>query len=492
MKLLVMSSLLVSLSGSVMAKQDATTSAEPAPVQGPRQEPEVILTDKGVVINNGPTPYKPQPAPRVQLPPSPGPAYVPGRGGNMGNGRVTGNNSWNWSRKKINSDAVVTKRNRKIVFDKKDTPDLKVDGLLIFGKEEINVGPVTWTGNTGSVTVSKEVFTQISQRHVGEVGKLNMKVGNNGNWYFENDEEGVRVYVAGSDDDCRHPVYLTDHDGTISSHDKCTTETIDHIIDSQNATFFVISSNGSSMKDKILAANYKNKDKILVLGKSAVGNWGAAEKAVRVFTYFSNSGACIAGFAGDTPSVDGEASRTLNVPYLAVNQREEEEAEVTHTMKKVCSLNNELRSTYELTLQGDKNCPDQYNEHDSRTEIECRRQIYTLGRLDGEPAQPEQPPQTYWTEKPGFLGIGGGAGCYVGDEETGKKRKIKLCRRPLPMEMKPTDKNECHAGYDLEERQVMHRRVVGMKPTFNIQEFPEGSLWSKDWCELGQKIDGKK
>ncbi|OQW53761.1 MAG: hypothetical protein A4S09_06860 [Proteobacteria bacterium SG_bin7] len=408
-----------------------------------------------------------------------------------------GNSGWGWN-KKVNSDTVISKRSRTITFDRNKKPDVNVDGILFFGKREYNVGPVVWSATSGSVTLSKDVFGQIAQMHIGQVAKFNMRVGNA--MYFEDDVEGVRVYVAGNDEDCRYPVYLTDHDGTISSHDKCTTETIDSLIENKNATFFVISSNGSSMKSGILSANYKNKDRLLVLGKQSAGNWGANEKAMRVFSYFANSGACIAGFAGDMPNIDGEAARTLNVPYLAVNQHAEEEAEITHTTKKVCSLSNELRFSYEATVVDQENCPEGYELRDTRTEIECKRAIYMprAGQMGGISANgaPRNSVaatnKTYWAEKPGFLGLGGGPGCSYGDEKTGNQRRVKMCRRTLEFETNPNEKNECPVNYLLEERKVMNRRVIGFRPSINIQEFPEDSVWSKNWCDLGNKLNDKK
>ncbi len=485
------------------------------------QEPKghVVLTEDGVIIQDSPEVSRNQPALGRQMPQgtqkrpasgpkiitlpdnpgavTPGPTQSPqsGRqqspyGGNGGYGNKGGYSSSGWNRKKVNSDAVLSKRNRKISFDKKDNPQLAtIDAYLIFGREEINVGNVTWGGNTGSVTVSKDLFKEISQKHTGEIARLNIKIGND--WYFQDDEEGVRVYVAATaDEDCRYPVYLTDHDGTISSHDKCTTETIDQVIESKNGVFFVISSNGTSMKGKILEANYKNKDKILVLGKSSGGSWGATEKALRVFSYFSNSGACIAGFAGDTPTVDGEASKILNVPYFAVNQREEEETEVTHTTKEVCSLTSELRYSYEVTVYGEKGCAEGYNTMNERTEIECKRSwnVSPVITADSNNANPAADRSTYWVEKPGFLGIGGGPGCNFGDEATGKKRKAHQCRRNMAFEMVPDEKKQCAPGYNLEARQIMNRKVIGMRPSINILEFPEGSLWSKNWCDLGRSL----
>jgi len=231
-------------------------------------------------------------------------------------------------------------------------------------------------------------------------------------------------------------------------------------------------------------------DRILVLDRSdSSGSYGGSEKATRVAEMLHSTGACILGIAGDTPDKEGAAASILNIPYFAVNQSDRVLYRTDRAARTACRRGAPDRLRRERV---EAECPTGYFA-DDEFEAKCERDVPPPGRGT----------ETVWIRVFMMIRAGG-----IPDAEQVRRtcelegarvtsparyRASLSCRRsyglPSYEEAPRAPDGSCPSGFTLATFEETNQVPIGSEPSFDISEYPEGSVYARDWCQLQPEID---
>ncbi len=426
-------------------------------------------------------------------------------------------------------------------------PSTSYDVVLEFSKSEsIPLGSITFSPyNKAGLKIQLEKYLEISKIHAHEVALLNLID------HQKKVETVGKVLIGGEQDyACKNPIIITDLHGTLDKRDRCTAVSVDRLIEKYNATFIIVSSAGAYASHGLSSLGFKNTHQILVLDQGNSGDFynggKVTEKSMRIMKNLWSSGSCILGFTSESPHEEGRSASYMGIAYFAVNQEDKKNTRTEWRTETYCENNQ----PQEKPLLSDAGCTADYQE-EIRSEIECA--IETPGtfsvfgnnvdkkwvKVNTLPTQSTQPPQPssqqfqmnevcVQSTRPSFSSqkrhnsqyseqrysdrnfneYTRRNNSYYDDEYsnevkiisakwTGQIRQNNSCKRItpeiIPATLSQANKNQwtCKSGYNLREKQVPHEVLINSTPSVDIREFPEGSIYSRDWCELADQIEKK-
>ena len=348
-------------------------------------------------------------------------------------------------------------------------PDDNVKVMLNFPNRSWDLGPARLKAGRGRITLPKALFQQISAAHPQQVGQLKYSLIAEPRKEYE----VGNVFVGGpADERCERPVLLADWNGTLDHPDACMKPFLDQFLGQQNGTVMVVSSMGSSVPIETLRLQSLNS----VMALPSLSSWGGDEKAGRVALHLWDTGACIIGFAGDSPDKEGAASEALGIPYFAVNQSDRRLYKMVTKDIEICRFNAPI----EMPQVKGKGCPQGYDP-EKEHEVECAYKS-TSGQGKAEIFTWKKVPDYLLKDKeyPSYT-------CGVDFKPTGNERSTHICRFNKELEKAPV-KGQCEDKYQIHKRTISDSVDVGSEPAFDISKYPARSIYARDWCDLQKKL----
>jgi hypothetical protein len=329
------------------------------------------------------------------------------------------------------------------------------------------------------VSLSREEFVQLSGAHGFEIAQIEVTQGKK--HLLAIDRKGPKILIDGEfSTSCRRPIYLSDYHDTLDTKDACTKNAVNEIMEKTNAIFAVVSNGGTTIKEPLYDLGFKHHNRFIVIDNE--GSYG--EKAGTIYRSLWATNACIVGFFGDSGDKEGVAAKELGIPFLAVNQKDsttlvpytEKNAHVT-----TCTLK---RSRYAYVMPpGFVSCPAHQEKSDYHGRVTCTKSASRDGRASGISRT-----QT-WKYEDRFQTAS--QQCHSDETASDVLPPGEGCADKSVYEV--SESEQCQPEYVKETKiqDVARVREIS-KPSIDINEYPSGSLYTHNWCEIRDRILGKK
>ena len=390
-------------------------------------------------------------------------------------------------------------------------------------EEEVALGAFQIEASPFQVKISTRVLKKLYQQHGHQIAYLKITEAGGEDAL---DEAKPQVYVAGFPDfDCKHPILISDYDGTLSSRDRCTHTTLDQFLLEKKIPVFVVSSRGVGVSPSIKNGGFDSKDQFVVLDNMTSNSYGGGsnEKALRIARHLFAAGSCILGFAGDSEVSDGAAAKSLGIPFLAVNQQDQTSYKGQKEVKKLQTVCELVEPKKFRLPKKQKSCPDQYQKEvylkvkcktwamrrdevisileDRDPKIACMR-FGNRGRhkiIGKESICRTHHPQETVLDEVEVVETSKNAFEEVPKNTEDKDAELFAKRDHNRNQKNKKQKSKAHSQlslcphpsmYRVREKLVLrHEPIYGNpEPSLNIKEYPQGSFYSRDWCELTEEL----